>query len=76
MSPLLRLRRITFTPPAERRDHRPDGLVQSNGPGSLKEAVDGAERVGIVPSRVIVPKLERKKPKHKKAVEEGGGSRD
>ena len=32
------------------------------------------ERVGIVPSsRVIVPKLERKKPKHKKAVEEEGG---
>ena len=31
------------------------------------------ERVGIVPSaRVIVPKLERKKPKHKKKPEEEG----
>jgi hypothetical protein len=31
------------------------------------------ERVGIVPSaRVIVPKLERKKPKHKKKLEEEG----
>ena len=29
------------------------------------------ERVGTVPSaRVIVPKLERKKPKHKKRIEE------
>jgi hypothetical protein len=31
------------------------------------------ERVGTVPSaRVIVPKLERKKPKHKKKLEEEG----
>lgn len=31
------------------------------------------ERVGTVPAaRVIVPKLARKKPKHKKAVEEEG----
>lgn len=31
------------------------------------------ERVGIVPSaRVIVPKLDRKKPKHKKRPEEEG----
>lgn len=31
------------------------------------------ERVGTVPSgRVIVPRLERKKPKHKKKLEEEG----
>ena len=32
------------------------------------------ERVGTVPAaRVIVPKLARKKPKHKKQLEEGEG---